>query len=81
MFLYYSSEFQKPSYKELEFVKVEYDSNFNNGVAFWYIFNDNDKEFRVWSINKVDDPSKLINTERNSVYGFWRYCLPKIVIK
>lgn len=70
-------ELNKPSFIDLTFIKVEFDSEFKNGVAFWYIFKNDNKEFRVWSINNVYDPTKLSVKERSAVYAFWKYCLPK----
>jgi hypothetical protein len=61
---------------KMKFIKVEYDPEFTNGVAFWYIFEHDNEEIKVWSINDVYDPEKLKDKERLAVYAFWKYCKP-----
>ncbi len=70
-----NSELNQPLI-DIEYVGIKYDANFKNGVAFWYIFKDNNNnEIKVWSINDVYDPKQLTFDERESVYAFWRYCI------
>lgn len=56
------------------FKKVIFDSNFKNGVKFFYVFtseNNKDIEFVVESINSVEDNSKLTEEDRKYLYGFF----------
>jgi len=72
----YVSNKDDMQYVIVTFIKVEFDPAFRNGVAFWYVFDNNGEEFRIWSINDVNDPCKLSDEERKAIYGFWRYCSP-----
>jgi len=62
--------------KTCKFVKVEYDSEFKNGVAFYYIFDCNGEIIKIHSINDVEDKSKLTAEEYWDLYGFWTKCIP-----
>lgn len=57
-----------------KFVKVEFDSEFKNGVAFYYIFNCNGKEIKIRSINDVYDVTKLTFEDHLDLFGFWTRC-------
>ncbi len=59
-----------------KFVKVEFDNNFKNGVAFNYIFNCNGDIVKIHSINDVEDITKLTLEEQLDLYGFWVKCTP-----
>ena len=62
------------------FDKVEYDDSFKNGTAFYYIFIDcsnNEKIYKIRSINYVEDISKLDNKDKQYLYAFWKKCKPK----
>lgn len=59
--------------------RIDFDHEFDNGVAFIYMFHSYVDELHrafVRSINKVDDPSKLSDEDRKDLYGFWRKCHP-----
>ena len=57
------------------FDKVEFDSKFENGVAFYYVFHTEDgDEFKIHSINDVYDTDKL--TDLRDLYRFWTDCKP-----
>ena len=62
--------------KTCKFVKVEFDPEFKNGVAFYYIFNNNGEIIKIHSINNVEDKSKLTINEYFDLYGFWTKCKP-----
>lgn len=62
--------------KTCEFIKVEFDKEFENGVAFYYIFKYNDDIVKVHSINYVYDTSKLTMEDQFDLYGFWTKCKP-----
>ena len=59
-----------------KFVKVDFDSKFENGVAFYYIFNCNGKEIKIRSINDVYDVTKLTFEDHLDLFGFWTRCEP-----
>jgi len=61
-----------------KFVKVEFDSEFKNGVAFYYIFDCNGEIVKIRSINDVEDVSKLTLEDQLDLYGFWTKCTPVI---
>ena len=63
-----------------KFIKVEYDPEFKNGVAFYYIFENvyTGNEIRLHSINDVYDVTKLTIEEKNDLFGFWTHCTPYI---
>lgn len=60
------------------FDKVWFDDKFKNGVAFYYIFHreDNGEEFKVHSINHVEDPSIISEDDYYDLYRFWKDCIP-----
>ena len=62
--------------KTCKFIKVEFDPEFKNGVAFYYIFDNNGEIIKVHSINDVEDKSKLTPNEYFDLYGFWTKCKP-----
>ena len=74
--LYDKANVGEVQYIEAKFVKVMLDSDFKNGVAFYYIFNYQNNEIKVHSINDVYDPSKLSFDEKNDLFAFWRICIP-----
>lgn len=57
-----------------KFVKVEFDSKFKNGVAFYYIFNCNGEIIKIHSINDVYDVSQLTLEDQLDLFGFWTKC-------
>lgn len=57
-----------------KFVKVEFDSEFKNGVAFYYIFDCNGEIIKIHSINDVYDVSQLTLEDELDLYGFWTKC-------
>lgn len=57
-----------------KFIKVEFDSEFKNGVAFYYIFDCNGEIAKIHSINDVEDVSKLTLEDQLDLYGFWTKC-------
>ena len=59
-----------------KFIKVEFDNEFKNGVAFYYIFNCDGEIVKIHSINDVYDQSKLTLEEQLDLYGFWVKCTP-----
>lgn len=59
-----------------KYVKVEFDSEFKNGVAFYYIFDCNGEIYKIHSINDVEDPSKLTWEDQFDLFGFWTKCTP-----
>jgi len=59
-----------------KYVKVEFDSEFKNGVAFYYIFDCNGEIYKIHSINDVEDPSKLTLEDQFDLFGFWTKCTP-----
>lgn len=63
-----------------KFIKVEYDFEFKNGVAFYYIFENvyAGNEIRLHSINDVYDVTKLTVEETFDLFGFWTHCTPYI---
>jgi len=61
-----------------KFVKVEYDSEFKNGVAFYYIFDCDGEIVKIHSINDVYDVSKLTLEDQLDLFGFWTKCTPAI---
>ena len=70
-------QLNESSYQEITFKKVFFDINFRNGVAFWYIFEDeNGNEVRVYSINDVYEYDKLTIDDISHILGFWQYCTP-----
>lgn len=62
--------------KICKFVKVEFDPEFKNGVAFYYIFNNNGNEIKIHSINNIEDKSKLKPGEYWDLFAFWTRCKP-----
>lgn len=60
------------------FDKVLLDSEYKNGVAFYYIFHNKNtnEEIKVRSINSVDDINKLTIEDQKDLYGFWKTCFP-----
>ena len=44
---------------DMKFVRVDFDPEFKNGVAFYYIFDNNGNEVKIHSINDVYDYKKL----------------------
>ena len=62
--------------KTCKFVKVEFDSEFKNGVAFYYIFDYNGETIKIHSINDVEDKTKLKENEYWDLFGFWTHCEP-----
>ena len=59
-----------------KFDKILLDSSFDNGVAFNYIFKDeNNNDVNVYSINSVNDENKLTKEQRKYIFGFWRNCI------
>ncbi len=59
-----------------KYVKVEFDSEFKNGVAFYYIFDCNGEIYKIHSINDVEDTSKLTLEDQFDLFGFWTKCTP-----
>lgn len=59
-----------------KYVNVEFDSEFKNGVAFYYIFDCNGEIYKIHSINDVEDPSKLTLEDQLDLFGFWTKCTP-----
>ena len=59
-----------------KFVKVEFDNNFKNGVAFYYIFDCNGEIVKIHSINDVEDVTKLTLEDQLDLFGFWTKCIP-----
>ena len=64
------------TFKEGIFKKLEFDSKFIKGVAFYYIFDVNGTEYKVYSINDVYNGYELDIDEQSNLYGFWKYCIP-----
>ena len=62
--------------KTSKFVKVEFDPEFKNGVAFYYIFDCNGETIKIHSINDVEDKTKLKENEYWDLFGFWTHCEP-----
>ena len=62
--------------KTCKFVKVEFDPEFKNGVAFYYIFDYNGETIKIHSINDVEDKTKLKENEYWDLFGFWTHCEP-----
>ena len=60
--------------KTCKFVKVEFDPEFKNGVAFYYIFDCNGEIIKIHSINDVEDKDKLTQLEYFDLFGFWTKC-------
>jgi len=60
--------------KRGKFVKVEYDTEFKNGVAFYYIFDCNGEICKIHSINDVEDVSKLTLEDQLNLFAFWKLC-------
>lgn len=59
------------------FEGCELDGDFNNGTAFYYIFHATTNEktkYKLRSINKVDDPRKLTEQDKQDLFSFWVYC-------
>lgn len=63
-----------------KFIKVEYDPEFKNGVAFYYIFENvyAGNEIKLHSINDVYDITKLTVEEKFDLFGFWTHCTPYV---
>jgi hypothetical protein len=59
-----------------KYVKVEFDPEFKNGVAFYYVFDCNGEIYKIHSINDVEDPSKLTLEDQLDLFGFWTKCTP-----
>lgn len=61
-----------------KFIKVEFDPEFKNGVAFYYIFENMyaGNEIRLHSINDVYDINDLTYKDVFDLYGFWTKCTP-----
>ena len=57
-----------------KFVKVEFDNEFKNGVAFYYIFDCNGEIIKIHSINDVYDVSQLTLEDQLDLFGFWTKC-------
>jgi hypothetical protein len=76
--------FQKLLNKEISYIIVYdgilYDADFDNGVAFYYLFHrkDNGKEIKIHTINAVDDYEKLTDNDKTDLFRFWRDCIPII---
>jgi len=76
--------FQKLLNKEISYIIVYdgilYDADFDNGVAFYYLFHrkDNGKEIKIHTINAVDDYKKLTDNDKTDLFRFWRDCIPII---
>ena len=62
--------------KTCKFVKVEFDPEFKNGVAFYYIFDCNGEIIKIHSINDVEDKDKLTQLEYFDLFSFWTRCTP-----
>ena len=62
--------------KTCKFVKVEFDPEFKNGVAFYYIFDYNGETIKIHSINDIEDKTKLKENEYWDLFGFWTHCKP-----
>ena len=62
--------------KTCKFVKVEFDPEFKNGVAFYYIFDCNGETIKIHSINDVYDIEKLREEDHWDLFGFWTKCTP-----
>jgi len=58
-----------------KFVKVEFDNEFKNGIAFYYIFDCNGEIVKIHSINDVEDVTKLTLEEQLDLFGFWKRCI------
>ena len=61
---------------ECKFIRVDFDSEFENGVAFYYVFDYKGKEIKIHSINDVDDINKLTYEDQWDLFGFWTHCKP-----
>lgn len=61
---------------ECKFVRVDFDSEFKNGVAFYYIFDCKGETIKIHSINDVEDKTKLKENEYWDLFGFWTHCEP-----
>lgn len=61
---------------DCKFVRVDFDSEFENGVAFYYVFDNNGEELKIHSINDVYDIDKLRDEDRWDLFGFWTHCKP-----
>lgn len=75
----FNSLMGKSTFDKMVYEGVDYDSLFDNGIAFIYSFHlltDENTKIHIRSINKVDDPSKLSDEDRKDLYGFWRKCHP-----
>ena len=62
--------------KTCKFVKIEFDPEFKNGVAFYYIFDCKGETIKIHSINDVEDKTKLKENEYWDLFGFWTHCEP-----
>ena len=69
-----NDESKEITYLKGIFKKIEFDGNFEKGVAFNYIFDVDGKEVNVYSINNVYDGFILDIYEHNNLYGFWKRC-------
>ena len=62
--------------KTCKFVKVEFDPEFKNGVAFYYIFDCNGETIKIHSINEVDDIKQIKTEDYFDLFAFWTKCEP-----
>lgn len=66
-------------YYKVIFERVEFDQEYKNGVAFYYIFKkEDDKDFKIsiHSINDIYDTSNLTIQEQTEFLNFWKRCIP-----
>lgn len=61
---------------DCKFIRVDFDPEFKNGVAFYYIFDNKGEEIKIHSINDVYDIEKLREEDHWDLFGFWTKCTP-----
>ena len=61
---------------ECKFIRVDFDHEFKNGVAFYYVFDNKREELKIHSINDVYDIDKLRDEDHWDLFGFWTHCEP-----
>jgi hypothetical protein len=78
--LYYTipSELMKYNGHTIIFDKVDFDSNYKNGTAFWYIFHEEstNEEIKIYSINDIKDYKEMTFDDKLHAFAFWKYCAP-----
>lgn len=68
---------EEEPYLEATFDKILLDSEYKNGVAFYYLFNTkNNDKLKIHSINDIYQTENLTIKEQEDFLKFWKQCIP-----